>query len=81
LPHKAFRNCVDKFPQGRSNVADDARPGRPVEIATEATVRLVEELIGAYRRITIDSVSALPKHAISSSTVSEGAYPSTMPTP
>jgi hypothetical protein len=34
-----------------------ARSGRPVEIATEATVQRVEELIRADRRITIDSVA------------------------
>jgi hypothetical protein len=42
---------------GRTKVADDARPGRPVETATETTVKQVEELIGADRRITIDSVA------------------------
>jgi hypothetical protein len=36
---------VEKFSQGRSKVADDARPGRPVEIATEETVQRVKELI------------------------------------
>jgi hypothetical protein len=35
---------VDKFSQGCLKVAD-ALPGRPVEIATEATVQQVEELI------------------------------------
>jgi hypothetical protein len=39
LSRKAFHNWVAKFSQGRSKVADDARPGRPVEIATEATVQ------------------------------------------
>jgi transposase len=34
----AVYNWVEKFSQGRSKVADDARSGRPVEIATEATV-------------------------------------------
>jgi hypothetical protein len=32
---------MEKFSQGRSNVADDAQPGRPVEITTEATVQRV----------------------------------------
>jgi hypothetical protein len=36
--------------------ADDAQPGRPVEIATEATVQQLEELIQADTRITINSV-------------------------
>jgi hypothetical protein len=40
-----------------AQVADDARPCRPVEIATEATVQRVEELIRADTRITIDSVA------------------------
>jgi hypothetical protein len=57
LSFKAVHNCFDKFPQGRSKVADDARLGRPVETATETTVQRVEELIRADRRITIDSVA------------------------
>jgi hypothetical protein len=37
LWRKAVQNWSEKFSQGRrSKVADDARPGRPVEIATEA---------------------------------------------
>jgi hypothetical protein len=57
LSRKAVQNWVDKFSQGCAKVADDARRGLPVEIATEATVQLVEELIRADRRITIDSVA------------------------
>jgi hypothetical protein len=51
-----IHNWVEKFSQGRTKFADDARLGRPVEIATEATVQRVEELIRADWRITIDSV-------------------------
>jgi transposase len=57
LSRKAVHNYVEKCSQGRSKFADDARLGRPVEIATEATVQWVEELIRADRRITIDSVA------------------------
>jgi hypothetical protein len=57
LSRKAVRNWIKKFSHGRSKVADDARPGRPVEIATEATAQWVEVLIRADRRITIDSVA------------------------
>jgi transposase len=57
LSRKSVHNRVKKFSQGRSKVAYDARPGRPVEIATEATVQRVEELVRADRRITIDSVA------------------------
>jgi hypothetical protein len=39
--------------------ADDALPDRPVEIATEATVQRVEELIRADRKITIGSVATV----------------------
>jgi hypothetical protein len=51
LSRKAVHNWVEKFSQGRSKVADDARPGCPVEIATEATAQRVEELTQADRRI------------------------------
>jgi hypothetical protein len=54
---KAVHNWVEKFSQGRSNVSDDARPSRTVDIATEATVQRVEELIRADRRITINSAA------------------------
>jgi transposase len=57
LSHKAVHNWLKKFSQGRSKVADDTRPGHPVETATEATVQRVEKLIQADRRITIDSVA------------------------
>jgi hypothetical protein len=40
LSLKAVHIWVDKFSQGRSKVADDARPVRPAEIATEATGRV-----------------------------------------
>jgi hypothetical protein len=54
---------VDKFSQGRSKVADDARLDCLIEIATEATVQRVEELIRADRRITIDSVATALGHS------------------
>jgi hypothetical protein len=56
LSRKAVHNWVGKFSQGHSKLADDACPGRPVEIATEETVQWVEKLIRADRRIMIDSV-------------------------
>jgi hypothetical protein len=36
LSRKAVHNWVEKFSQGRSKVANDARPGHRIEIATEA---------------------------------------------
>jgi transposase len=57
LSRKAVHDWVEKFSQGRLKIADDVRPGRPVETETEATMRWVEELIQADRRITIDSVA------------------------
>jgi hypothetical protein len=44
LSLKAVHNWVEKSCQGLSKAADDARPGRPVEIVTEATMQCVEEL-------------------------------------
>jgi hypothetical protein len=48
---------MEKFSQGRLKVTDDARPGCPVETATEAAVQQVGELILADKRITNDSVA------------------------
>jgi transposase len=57
LSRKSVHDWVEKFSQGRFKVADDARLGHPVEIATEATVQRLEELIRADRRITMHSVA------------------------
>jgi hypothetical protein len=59
LSCKAVHNWVEKFSQGRSEVADYDQPGRPVEIATKATVQQVEELIRSDRSIMIDSVATV----------------------
>jgi hypothetical protein len=61
LPNSSVLSCVrdkrfEKYSQGRSKVAG-ARPGRPVETATEASMQQVEELIRADRSITIHSVT------------------------
>jgi hypothetical protein len=43
LSHEVVHNWVKKFIQGCSKfTSDDARPGRPVETATEATVQWVK---------------------------------------
>jgi hypothetical protein len=60
LSRKSVHNWVEKFSQGVPKVADDARLGRPVDIAAEATLQRVEGLIQAERRITIDSVATAP---------------------
>jgi hypothetical protein len=57
LSHKAVHNWVEKFSQGRSKVAGDARPSRPVKIATGTTMQREDKLIRVDRRITIDSVA------------------------
>jgi hypothetical protein len=58
LLRTAVHNWVKKFSQGLSKVTDDARPGRPIETATEATVlQWVEEMIRADRRIKIDNTA------------------------
>jgi hypothetical protein len=54
---KEVHKWIEKFPQGCLKVADDARSGHPVEIATEATVQQVEELIQTERRTMIESVA------------------------
>jgi hypothetical protein len=60
LSRRAVHNWIEKFSQGLSKVADNARPDRPAKTATEATVQRVEYLIRADRRITTDiEVTAL----------------------
>jgi hypothetical protein len=39
LSLKAVHNWFEKFSQARSKVADDGRPGRPVEIVAEIEVK------------------------------------------
>jgi hypothetical protein len=38
---KAGHKCVEKFSEGRSKVADDARQGRPVENSIEAKTSML----------------------------------------
>jgi hypothetical protein len=59
LSCNAANNRVEKFSEAHSKFSDDARTGRPIQIATEATVQQVEELIQADRRIMIDSVATV----------------------
>jgi hypothetical protein len=56
LLRKAAHNWVDKFSQC-SKVTDGAKPDHPVEIATDAAVQWVEELVRTDRRITTDNVA------------------------
>jgi hypothetical protein len=74
LTRKAVHSWVDKFSQVRSKVADGARPGRPIEIVTEATAQRVERFIRADRRITIDSVATALgcSHGVAHSTMHDG---------
>jgi histone-lysine N-methyltransferase SETMAR len=58
LSRKAVHSWVEKFSQGRSKIVDEVRSGRPVQIATDASVQRVEEMIRGDRRVTIDSVAA-----------------------
>jgi hypothetical protein len=39
LPCKTFHNWAEKFSQGSSKIADDARPDGPVKTAAQTTVK------------------------------------------
>jgi len=56
LSRQAVHNFVQKFSEGRTTIKDEHRVGRPVEIATPATLEHVEDIIRADRRVTIDAV-------------------------
>jgi hypothetical protein len=45
------------FSEGRASIEDEHRVGRPVEIATPATLQRVEDIIRADRRVTIDAIA------------------------
>jgi hypothetical protein len=74
LSRKTVHIWVDTFSQGRSKVADDVRPGRPVQIAADATVQRVEEFFRADRRIALDSVTTVLgyAHSFAYSTMHDG---------
>jgi hypothetical protein len=57
LSRKVVHNWTEVVSEGRSKVTDGAQPRRPVEIATEATMQMVEELIPADRRIMTENVA------------------------
>ena len=50
LSLQAVHNWVQKFSEGRTSIEDEHRVGRPVEIATPATLQRVEDIIRADRR-------------------------------
>ena len=53
LPRKTVYSWVKMFLQGRSKIVDEVRSGRPVEIATDASVQRVEEMIRGDRQLTL----------------------------
>jgi hypothetical protein len=58
-----IHNLVETFPQRRSKIADDDRLSCPVEIAAEANVQRVENLIRDDRTIIRDSVATALGHS------------------
>jgi len=57
LSRQAFHNCVQQFSEGRTNIEDEHRAGRPVEIATPVKLQRVEDIIRAERRVTVNAVA------------------------
>ena len=46
-----------RFTEGREDVNDDARPGRPITLATDESIEAVKKMILNNRRITIRVVA------------------------
>jgi hypothetical protein len=44
LSRQAVHNWVQKFSEGRTNIEDEDPVGRPLEIATPATLQRVEDI-------------------------------------
>jgi hypothetical protein len=55
LTNKAVHRWVNNFSQGCSLIVDEVGCCRPFEIATDASVQLVEEMSRCDGRVTIDS--------------------------
>ena len=47
---------VERFQNGRENVSDEHRSGKPVSLATETVKQQIEQRIRDYRRVTIDKI-------------------------
>ena len=56
LSRQAVHNWAQKFSEVRTSIEDEHRVGRPVEIATPATLQRVED-IRAEWRVTIDAIA------------------------
>jgi transposase len=53
------RECewVERFQNGKQNVSDEHRSGRPVSLATETVKQQIEQRIHDYRQVTIDEIA------------------------
>jgi len=49
---------VERFRNGRQNVSDENRNGRPVSVASETVKQQVEQRIRDFRRVTVDEIAA-----------------------
>ena len=57
LSRQAVHNWVQKFSEERTSIEDVHRVGRPVGIATPATLQRIEDLIRADGRVISDVVA------------------------
>ena len=48
---------VERFQNGRQNVSDEHRRGRPVSVATETVKQQIEQRIRDYSRVTTDEIA------------------------
>jgi len=57
LSQERMYEWVERFQNGRQNVSDEHRRGRPVRVATETVKQQIEQRIRDYRRVTIDEIA------------------------
>ena len=48
---------VERFQNGRQNISDEHRRGRPVSVATETVKQQIKQRICDYRRVAIDEIA------------------------
>jgi transposase len=57
IHQRKIYECIERFTEGRTNVTDESRPGRPSTSRTDQHIQGVDTLIREDRRLTLARVA------------------------